>query len=111
VQLQPPTTDWQAEIDAIEDYDETPPSTLTTWVLGLLFALMISWLPAAIDTTHTPTGIIPVIEHHHLAPTPGISTCIAPGQEVNPPTQSGRGNGRTKVSEMPTYLPIETSSP
>jgi len=108
VQPQTPLRDWQADIDSRDDHDETPPNTLSTWLLGLLFVLVISWLPAATDTVPTPTGAVQVVDHHHLTPTPGFSACMAPGQEVNPLAWSCRGNGRPTVSGMPIYLPSET---
>jgi hypothetical protein len=80
VQPQTPTTAPYADIDAIDAHDPSPQSTLTTWVLGLLFALVISWLPAASETTPPQTGAVQVVEQQHPAPTTGLSMCLAPGQ-------------------------------
>jgi len=111
VQPQIPTTDRQADIDSIDDHDETPQNTLTTWVLGLLFALVISWLPAATETTPKQMSATQVVDHHHRAAIIDLSTCMTPGQEGNMRARFCSGNDRMDVSVIPIFLPTETASP
>jgi hypothetical protein len=106
VQPQTPSTDWQADFDPIDDHDEAPQSTLTTWLLGLLFALVIGWLPAATETPSTPPVAPQGTHHHHLVPTTDRPACTVSGQEVNPLAQACLGHSRTNV-----LMSAETVSP
>ena len=64
--------------DALDDQDKTPQSTLSTWILGLLFVLVISWLPAASETTPMPTEPRPAVERHCPLPMADGGICAVP---------------------------------
>ena len=67
-----------AYIDALDDHDKAPQSTFSTWMLGLLFVLVISWLPAASETTPMPTASQPVAERPCPLPMTDISVGMTP---------------------------------
>jgi hypothetical protein len=74
----PQMTHRPVHTDALDDQDKTPQSMLSTWILGLLFALVISWLPAASETTPMPTETRLAVERHCPLPMADNSVCAAP---------------------------------
>jgi hypothetical protein len=95
-----------ADFDPVDDHDGAPQSTLTTWLLGLLFALVISWLPAATETTPPQSVALQVVHHRHLAPTTDLPACTVPGQEITSLAQTCRGRDLANV-----LMPAETALP